>query len=70
MNLLSGLLGPLKLTPSQWYRMSSEYIPWAVKCNASCQFLLAVYYEQMLDLPLAEVRQRLGFIPFDASTRH
>ena len=44
----------------------SEYVPWASHAAQECEFLLVVPYEELLDLPLEEVRRRLNFCPAPA----
>ena len=44
----------------------SEYVPWASHAAQECEFLLVVPYEELLELPLEEVRRRLNFCPAPA----
>ncbi|TPX72982.1 hypothetical protein SpCBS45565_g00141 [Spizellomyces sp. 'palustris'] len=61
--MLSAFVGPLRLTPTERELLFSHYVPWAVQCGSSCQFLLNIYYEEHMHRPLDELRKELGFIP-------
>ncbi|KAI9141900.1 ubiquinone biosynthesis protein Coq4 [Paraphysoderma sedebokerense] len=60
MTLLSSILGPLKLNSTEKKRFWNNYVPWAVKCGSSSMFLLNVYYEEILDKDLNQIRKELG----------
>jgi ubiquinone biosynthesis protein COQ4 len=59
---LSSIVGPLRLSLCDQWRLGHEYIPWAFECNRRCQFLMNVYYEKHFDEPLEDLRKKLGFI--------
>ncbi|KAJ3404287.1 hypothetical protein CcCBS67573_g07752 [Chytriomyces confervae] len=70
--LLSGVFGPLRLNSSDRKLLFTEHVPWLVQCGSSSKFLMNVYYEECMHLPIADVRQQMGiflppgFVPKDA----
>ena len=58
--VISSLVGPARLPPSEAAFLVSSLVPWAVRCNASCPFLLGVYLERHLERDLDDVRAELG----------
>ncbi|KAJ3392111.1 Ubiquinone biosynthesis protein [Entophlyctis sp. JEL0112] len=73
--LLSGVLGPLRLNAADRNLLLTEHIPWLVQCGANCEFLMNVYYEEIFEDDISEVRRRLGiflpkgFVPQDATIK-
>ncbi|KAI8815437.1 ubiquinone biosynthesis protein Coq4, partial [Cladochytrium replicatum] len=61
--LLSGVVGPLRLSSDERKRLFNHYVPWAVQCGSSSVFLLNVMYEELLTEDINVVRKNLGFIP-------
>ncbi|KAJ3400479.1 Ubiquinone biosynthesis protein [Chytridiales sp. JEL 0842] len=59
-SLLSSLVGPLRLNPEERKRLWEVYVPWAVECARNSEFLLNVYYEEMLEEDVESVRGRIG----------
>jgi ubiquinone biosynthesis protein COQ4 len=60
---LSALVAPARLAPAERAALRTLYAPWAVRCGKGAVDLMAVRYEDLLALPLAEVRDRLRFEP-------
>ncbi|RUS14829.1 ubiquinone biosynthesis protein Coq4 [Endogone sp. FLAS-F59071] len=66
MAALSSLFGPLRLTSAERRRLFSHYVPWAVECAAGSKFFMCVYFEELFERPLTEVRRDLGiYLPPD-----
>jgi len=40
-----------------------SYVPWAGHAAKSCNFLLSVRYEELLEHSLEDVRSQLNFVP-------
>jgi len=55
---LSSLVGPLALESRA--RLVDYYIPWALRAGKSATFMLNVMYEELLDLPLDQVRKQVN----------
>ncbi len=60
---LSALVGPLRLGREDRALLLGTLAPWALRTAAACPPLIAVRYEDLLPLPLAEARVRLGIVP-------
>lgn len=60
---LSALVAPLRLLPEERAALRSVYVPWAVRTAREARYLMAVPYEELLQLPLDEVRLRLRLTP-------
>ena len=58
---LSALAGPLRLSPADARTLARDLLPWAVEAGARAVPLLTVRYEELLDVPLEEVRRHLRF---------
>lgn len=61
--MLSAFVGPLRLSATERKRLFSVYVPWAIQCGNSCQYLLNIYYEEHMHQSLDELRQEFGFLP-------
>eukprot|EP00455_Lapot_gusevi_P002441 TRINITY_DN10977_c0_g1_i1.p1 TRINITY_DN10977_c0_g1~~TRINITY_DN10977_c0_g1_i1.p1 ORF type:complete len:276 (-),score=21.37 TRINITY_DN10977_c0_g1_i1:19-801(-) len=59
---LSSFVGPLRLPISDQIILVRDYIPWAIKCNRSCKFLMSVQYEELFEKNIDMVRQELGIV--------
>lgn len=57
---LGALLAPLRLKPIQRERLYDIYLPWAVRMGLSCKPLINVYWEEILDKDINELREELG----------
>ncbi|KAI9346935.1 coenzyme Q biosynthesis protein Coq4-domain-containing protein [Obelidium mucronatum] len=72
MTLLSGVLGPLRLTSTDRKLLFTEHVPWLLQCGTRSKFLMNVYYEEILEKPMDQVRKEVGiflpagFVPQDA----
>ena len=60
MTMLSAFVGPLRLSQEERTRLNN-WIPWAIQCGGTSQFMLNIYYEELLQRNLNDVRQSLGF---------
>ena len=60
MATLGALLAPLRLKPVQKRRLYGTYLPWAVETGLTCKPLINVYWEEVLDKDLDELRNELG----------
>lgn len=58
---LSALAGPLRLSHADARTLARDLLPWAVDAGARAVPLLAVRYEELLDVPLDDVRRQLRF---------
>ncbi|QLQ82285.1 hypothetical protein HG537_0H00460 [Torulaspora globosa] len=63
MALLGALLAPMRLKKVQRDRLYDIYLPWAVRTGLSCKPLINVYWEEILDKDIDELRQELGITP-------
>ncbi|KAJ3033016.1 Ubiquinone biosynthesis protein [Rhizoclosmatium hyalinum] len=64
MTLLSGVLGPLRLNSADRKLLFTQHVPWLVQCGANSKFLMNVYYEEIWEKPMDDVRKELGiFLP-------
>lgn len=63
MAILGTLLAPWRLTKIQRERLFDIYIPWAIESGLKCKPLINVYWEELLDKDLNEVRNELGLFP-------
>jgi ubiquinone biosynthesis protein COQ4 len=60
MTTLASLVGPLNLESRKRARLRQEYVPWALKTASEARFLMNVYYEELFDRDLNELRKELG----------
>ncbi|SCU96710.1 LAFA_0G07690g1_1 [Lachancea sp. 'fantastica'] len=63
MAALGALLAPLRLKPVQKDRLYNVYLPWAIKSGLSSKSLINVYWEELLDHDLDEIRKHLNLSP-------
>ncbi|ORY47690.1 ubiquinone biosynthesis protein COQ4-like protein, mitochondrial [Rhizoclosmatium globosum] len=64
MTLLSGVLGPLRLNSADRKLLFTQHVPWLVQCGANSKFLMNVYYEEIWEKSMDDVRKELGiFLP-------
>ena len=52
--------GHLRITPKKRERLFREYAPWAVKCGASAQSLITVYWEERWEQSVEEMKKEFG----------
>lgn len=57
---LAAFSEPFKLTGSAVKRLRDIYIPWALANGLRSQCLLNVYWEELLETPSEEVREKIG----------
>ncbi|SCV04021.1 LANO_0G07668g1_1 [Lachancea nothofagi CBS 11611] len=60
MAALGALLAPLRLSQVQKNRLYDVYLPWAVRTGLSSKPLINVYWEELLDHDVDEVRKSLN----------
>jgi ubiquinone biosynthesis protein COQ4 len=58
---ISAVFGPIRLTLFEKYLFTKYYIPWAIKTHNTIPFLMNIYYEELLNEDLEELRRKLGF---------
>lgn len=63
MAALGALLAPLRLKPVQKKRLYDVYLPWAVRTGLSCEPLINVYWEELLERDVEELRKKLRITP-------
>ncbi|EDO16577.1 hypothetical protein Kpol_1064p59 [Vanderwaltozyma polyspora DSM 70294] len=63
MAALGTLLAPLRLKSAQRQRLYEIYLPWAIRTGLSCKPLINVYWEELLDKDVNELRKELGITP-------
>lgn len=63
MAALGALLAPLRLKPVQRERLYDIYLPWAIRTGLSCKSLINVYWEELLEKDVRELRKDLGIQP-------
>lgn len=63
MAILGSLLAPWRLTGVQRQRLFDIYIPWAIESGLKCKPLINVYWEEILDKDINEIRQELNIFP-------
>ncbi|AQZ17339.1 COQ4 (YDR204W) [Zygosaccharomyces parabailii] len=63
MAALGAILAPLRLKPVQRERLYDIYLPWAVKSGLSCKPLINVYWEELLEKNVQDLRSELGIYP-------
>lgn len=63
MAALGALFAPLRLKPVQRERLYSIYLPWAVKSGLKCKPLINVYWEEILEKDINELREELHISP-------
>lgn len=57
---LGALFAPLRLKPSQKDRLYNIYYPWAIRSGLNSKPLINVYWENMLECDVNELRSSLG----------
>ncbi|KAJ3343376.1 Ubiquinone biosynthesis protein [Gonapodya sp. JEL0774] len=57
--LISGVFGPLRLTPHQRGRLFTIYVPWALRNAGRGKYPMNIYYEEQWEKPLEELRKEL-----------
>ncbi|KAK9452387.1 ubiquinone biosynthesis protein Coq4 [Limtongia smithiae] len=57
---IGAVLAPWRLKPKQRERLRTIYFPWAIKNGATAKPLINVYWEEILDRDVQEVRDELG----------
>lgn len=59
-SLLAGMFGPLRLPMEEKTRFFGDYLPWAMQVGGNMKPLVNVYWEEMWETPVEEVRERMG----------
>ncbi|CEP61426.1 ubiquinone biosynthesis protein COQ4 LALA0_S03e02608g [Lachancea lanzarotensis] len=63
MAALGAVLAPLRLKPVQKDRLYNVYLPWAIKSGLNAKPLINVYWEELLDHDLEDIRKSLNLSP-------
>ncbi|KAJ2158441.1 Ubiquinone biosynthesis protein, partial [Coemansia sp. RSA 552] len=58
--LIASLFGPLRLPHHERQRFLSTYLPWALQCGDQAKPLISVYWEEMWDRSIDDVRREMG----------
>lgn len=58
--ILSGLLGPLRLSQERRDILRDNMVPWAIQCGARSQFMLNVMYEDEFNQDLSNLQKKMG----------
>ena len=59
---LAGIVAPVRLSAQENVQLATAVVPWALHHSraTSAVDLMSVYYEELLDEPVDQVRRRLG----------
>lgn len=57
---IGAILAPFRIKAKQRERLRTIYFPWAIRNGISCKPLINVYWEEILDQDVDEVRRELG----------
>ncbi|KAI5475441.1 hypothetical protein MNV49_001431 [Pseudohyphozyma bogoriensis] len=60
MTFLSSVFGPLRMEAGERRRLTTTFMPWALREGGRCECLLGVYWEEEWETDLDELRARLG----------
>ncbi|CAL9737175.1 ubiquinone biosynthesis protein Coq4p, mitochondrial [Monosporozyma servazzii] len=63
MAILGTLFAPWRLTSVQRKRLFDTYLPWAIESGLKSKPLINVYWEEILDKDINEIREELGLFP-------
>lgn len=63
MAALGTLLAPIRLKKIQKERLYGTYLPWAIKTGLNCKPLINVFWEEILNKDIQEIRKELGINP-------
>ncbi|KAJ2856724.1 Ubiquinone biosynthesis protein [Coemansia erecta] len=58
--LIASAFGPLRLPLSQRQRFFAHYLPWAMQCGSQAKPIISVYWEEMWDRSIDDVRKEMG----------
>jgi ubiquinone biosynthesis protein COQ4 len=64
MTALSALFGPLNITPQQRKVLYEIYVPWAIHCANTSQYLMNVMYEDHFEKDFVAFQKELGIPKF------
>ncbi|KAJ2685065.1 Ubiquinone biosynthesis protein [Coemansia spiralis] len=70
--LIASVFGPLRLPPHEKARFFSHYLPWAMQCGSQAKPIISVYWEEMLECSVDDVRKemRVWLLPERNSVTH
>ncbi|KAJ1836621.1 Ubiquinone biosynthesis protein [Coemansia sp. RSA 2711] len=58
--LIASAFGPLRLPSNERARFLSDYLPWALQCGSHAKPIISVYWEEMWDRSIDDVRKEMG----------
>ncbi|KAJ2722006.1 Ubiquinone biosynthesis protein [Coemansia sp. Benny D115] len=58
--LIASAFGPLRLPAAERQRFFAHYLPWAMQCGSQSKPLISVYWEEMWERSVDEVRKEMG----------
>ncbi|KAJ2750933.1 Ubiquinone biosynthesis protein [Coemansia sp. BCRC 34490] len=58
--LISSAFAPLRLSPAKRARFFKHYVPWALQCGSQAKPLISVYWEEMWDRSIDDIRKDMG----------
>ncbi|KAJ2338306.1 Ubiquinone biosynthesis protein [Coemansia sp. RSA 2618] len=70
--LIASVAGPLRLPPAERSRFFADYLPWALQCGSSAKPIISVYWEEMWEQSVDDVRKEMGvwLLPTRNSVTH
>ncbi|KAJ2736301.1 Ubiquinone biosynthesis protein [Coemansia sp. BCRC 34962] len=57
--LIASAFGPLRLPPHEKARFFLHYLPWAMQCGSQAKPIISVYWEEMLECSVDDVRKEM-----------
>ncbi|KAK9474955.1 ubiquinone biosynthesis protein Coq4 [Dipodascopsis tothii] len=57
---IGAILAPLRISADQRRRLRTIYFPWAVRNGLSCKSLINIYWEEIMDRDMDDLRAELG----------
>jgi len=62
--LLSSAVGPIRLSMEERRKFYSELVPWATKSALQAEFLMNIYYEELLEHDITALQQKYKIYPY------
>ncbi|KAJ2617361.1 Ubiquinone biosynthesis protein [Coemansia sp. RSA 1365] len=58
--LIASMFGPLRLPQGERSRFFNSYLPWAMQCGNQAKPIISIYWEEMMERSIDEVRKEMG----------
>ncbi|KAJ2371458.1 Ubiquinone biosynthesis protein [Coemansia sp. RSA 2607] len=58
--LIASAVGPLRLPADERRRFFAHYLPWAMQCGSQSKPIISMYWEEMWERDVEEVRREMG----------